>query len=337
MKERQAERHNRLKQACKEAGSSADGWHGINIRENLLVINDLKILTCINFKVASTYWKNLRSRYGKNARTLDRYDSRSQVRILREYTRVLLVRHPYTRLRSAFADKFGGMHPEYIPYYAKELGGKPSTCYNVTMQQFADFLVEKGKQVGRKNSHWMPFYRRCKPCSFKYDVIAQMETFKEDMDFIRLRISKLRKEDPSYETDNADERDRWIYSKIKDVCRIFKTHRIQFEGLRDKCTEPEFIIKWKTHSLYLKGYLLSNETLNLDPETPEKWFEQCENYMVSRINKNPDYLQQSSKRKSESVRQSLRSVSAHTLGQLAKLYQHDFNIFGYEPLSVLYS
>ena len=34
------------------------------------------------------------------------------------------------------------------------------------------------------DSHWMPIAQTCSPCSFKYDIIAHVETLDEDQEYI---------------------------------------------------------------------------------------------------------------------------------------------------------
>ncbi len=44
------------------------------------------------------------------------------------------------------------------------------------------------KQQRRINNHWKPVYLNCAPCSQPYEIIVKMETFDQDVGYIRRRL-----------------------------------------------------------------------------------------------------------------------------------------------------
>lgn len=46
------------------------------------------------------------------------------------------------------------------------------------------FLIQNHKAGERFDEHWSPIYTFCTPCSINYTLIAKVETFKRDSDYI---------------------------------------------------------------------------------------------------------------------------------------------------------
>ena len=117
-----------------------------------------------------------------------------------EYTVFINVRHPLTRLISAWRDKFD-MRAKSFQYWQKKFGNyiknqfekekyleaKPSTHY-ISKEAFVDYVASVS--AARHDHHWISFNRFCKPCSIRYDYVAHAETSAEDADYI-LRKAKV--------------------------------------------------------------------------------------------------------------------------------------------------
>ena len=65
-----------------------------------------------------------------------------------------------------------------------------------TFEEFLQFVsgriptnrTEALRKLSRTNNHWKPVYLNCAPCSEPYTIIAKMETFDQDVDYIRRRL-----------------------------------------------------------------------------------------------------------------------------------------------------
>ncbi|XP_064111504.1 carbohydrate sulfotransferase 11-like [Macrobrachium nipponense] len=108
---------------------------------------------------------------------------------LRSYKKLVIVRHPFHRLLSAYRDK---LHfAEGRPYFQKKVHSyivRRRTGANLTdiqWPEFVDFLTLGRGQLA--DDHWSSYMSLCHPCAIDYDVIAKLETLQEDSDkFLRL-------------------------------------------------------------------------------------------------------------------------------------------------------
>nr|XP_045584105.1 carbohydrate sulfotransferase 11-like isoform X2 [Procambarus clarkii] len=121
--------------------------------------------------------------------------SKDTLALMEEFGPVMLVRHPFVRLVSAYFDKVATGYLRRIcslvikKYRAHNSGlpaGKPS------FEEFLRFLVEVtpaeddiwAKRRTMTDRHWFPYYANCAPCDIHYDVIGTMETVKDDTRYI---------------------------------------------------------------------------------------------------------------------------------------------------------
>ncbi|XP_050029577.1 carbohydrate sulfotransferase 8-like [Dermacentor andersoni] len=132
---------------------------------------------------------------------------------LRQYTRVLFVRHPFERLVSAFEDKAGGPRDRerffYDVYWDRIMAGSRSSnatdnSTRVTFPQFVDYLLRV--PVSQWDDHWAPFYSRCEPCLFRYNFVGHLETAGKDMALLWRRMGLPPPESSTLERRNAKPR-----------------------------------------------------------------------------------------------------------------------------------
>ena len=79
----------------------------------------------------------------------------------------------------------------YSRYAGQLLGADPdrrsARRRRPTFAEFAAYLVRS--PVEEYDNHWLPYWLHCHLCQLEYDVIAKMETFAADMDFITGEIT----------------------------------------------------------------------------------------------------------------------------------------------------
>ena len=176
-------------------------------RHNVMIDDSRKILYCPIYKVASTAMKVLlmdtaggdgsivhtsddRRRYwrSKGFTFLMEHSSSDIDRIVEAYHSVMVVRHPFDHLLSAYYDKFvadhkfvmqrhldGVVEKQYKEQLEHDEEGRP----RLTLEQFLDIVAQRPDEF--KNLHWSKFMENCNPCVFQFKQIIRMESMEDDM------------------------------------------------------------------------------------------------------------------------------------------------------------
>ena len=111
------------------------------------------------------------------------------------YLQIILVRHPFDRLVSAFNAK---MRPEggQTEYYAeisrkinadyKHLRGKGAEKDDgfAIFQDFARYLSQLGGPE-KRDHHWRQYSALCNLCNHNLDIIMKFDTYKEDLRYVK--------------------------------------------------------------------------------------------------------------------------------------------------------
>ena len=110
----------------------------------------------------------------------------------------MFVRHPLTRLVSAFMDKFHEKrkYPElYRAYDAmahkifKHVGKMdPGSRMDISFVDFLDYIFSSSDDLNEE--HWDTMEHLCNPCVIKYDFIGKLETFHQDSSYILSTVFK---------------------------------------------------------------------------------------------------------------------------------------------------
>lgn len=166
----------------------------------------------------------------------------------RKILRLLVVRHPFDRILSAYRDKLQDYQRdlEYRNgYYSRVYGrdivrvhrdptdGSLANKTEPTWPEFVSYLLATAPE--RYDEHWRPIHLLCSPCVMRYTVIAKMETFSEDTQFV---INELGLDDeltvewrhPSG-SDTSDDTAERYYSLLttEQVDELYQKYRLDFE------------------------------------------------------------------------------------------------------------
>lgn len=157
------------------------------------------------------------------------------------YTKLIVVRHPFERLVSAYTDKFAnsnstvyqqGIGREIIQKYRSH----PSelsleTGHDVIFPEFVNYVIDEWSAGRRQlDIHWRPMIDLCLPCSIDYDIVAKFETLKKDVDFLshKLKENKIKRlfqpQSPSASTIGATKQlmDQLNQQQLIDLYRVYK-------------------------------------------------------------------------------------------------------------------
>lgn len=102
---------------------------------------------------------------------------------LKHYWKFLAVRHPLTRLHSAWVNCYtignkSDPLPQMVPQYKK--------ISNMTWETFVQLVATESSF---RNMHWQTYDSRCFPCGISYDHIVKLETLDNDIETV---LSKLK-------------------------------------------------------------------------------------------------------------------------------------------------
>ncbi|KAH8031540.1 hypothetical protein HPB51_019110 [Rhipicephalus microplus] len=99
--------------------------------------------------------------------------------VVTNYTRVIIVRHPFERLVSAYVNKVRTSRPKLSAVKHLYKGGFSGRGPNGTYT-FAEFVkIILNMPVQKWDSHWAPYTTRCRPCTMRvyYHVTARCSCF----------------------------------------------------------------------------------------------------------------------------------------------------------------
>ena len=123
-----------------------------------------------------------------NVVPLKEYTVQEAKQRLSTYFKFIVVRHPFSRLISAYKDK---IYPRgwYVNEYAQTINGyygPGTTKTRISTNQFLQLIVRRNSDFD--DPHWRTYYKLCFPCDINYDQILKLETIENDHKLITKRI-----------------------------------------------------------------------------------------------------------------------------------------------------
>ena len=231
-----------------------------------------------------------------------------------------VTRNPYSRLYSAYIDKF--YRPGYLEH-SKAINDyfKRSCNITVTFEEFLDYILRRNPQ----NFHWQPISDLCDPCFVPYNVIIKQETFNTDVRFIldKLLLPEHLKEDfiRNLETKHTE-------NDIKEV-----TGEMIAFSKNNPCVPFQNFCEKMWKSFQIQGYISDFvpfpvhefKNLNFDNETAivKTFLKGTKGIVMNEVRK---WLQ-----RQKYFYQAYSTISNSILQDLKFAYKNDFDLYGYSP------
>ncbi|XP_076332220.1 carbohydrate sulfotransferase 11-like isoform X2 [Tachypleus tridentatus] len=156
------------------------------------------------------------------------------------FYKIIFVRHPFSRLVSAYENKVLGPRDKLSFFYdnywnkvmkkyrgVEEISNRDA---HPTFEEFVRYLLDT--PVYKYDNHWVPYTKRCEPCLVHYDFIGKLETAEQDFHYVFQHELSLT------ETPQLENRGSITTDKVKfyfrqvpksEVLRLYYIYKMDFD------------------------------------------------------------------------------------------------------------
>ena len=104
------------------------------------------------------------------------------------YTKIIVVRNPFSRILSAYKDKVLHARGSYKGLErnikSKFRSINSSTAGISTFSEFIKWLIQRPDPPALFDGHFGKYYHICSPCDIQYDIILKQETLHDDASYL---------------------------------------------------------------------------------------------------------------------------------------------------------
>ncbi|XP_071112162.1 uncharacterized protein [Haliotis cracherodii] len=246
----------------------------------------------------------------------------SLLKLLDTSFKYVFARDPYARIFSAYVDKFVAPNNYLWKQIGKKIvqsrdlaSDKSLRCgHDVTFREFVKYIIDTPRR--RLDDHFIPVSSVCDVCNLQYDVVAKMETFKEDVSYIFRHL-------------NVDNRIKFkdfklehlVDSVVDYVTRAFS----QRKRIRP-CVSFHTALRRLWRQMQILGLISKQEEFPLTPEQSET----SKEIEVINLALEASLRSGVSASNKEAFLQAYRTISKDDLEEIRKKYLKDFLLFAYD-------
>ena len=292
--------------------------------------------------LAKNIFKLERDKIHTNLRLLNEVTYNSEER--RHSRSILVSRDPYTRLFSAFIDKF------YLPLFyfraneavkrQRNVPANVSVCpSDVTFQEFLDDVVYCSQNDIQINSHWAPVTSRCNLCNIDVLTIVKQETFADDVEYTLKEIGTGDEEFDLLHHALHDKRTNvTVPGLIKTVMHM--AYDVKYKYGKLYCLSEIAVVKRLWNSLQIQGYLRNDVRIPYDViNTGQKATDVTliEEVVMAAIHENPMTLEEKQRQRRQALERAYQDIKMNTIKNIQEVYRYDFMFFNYsvEPPTIM--
>ncbi|XP_021356430.1 uncharacterized protein LOC110452316 isoform X2 [Mizuhopecten yessoensis] len=272
-----------------------------------------------------TFHTNRNSVHNRNLIGMQQFRNLTQ-----DSLRLMVSREPYTRLFSAYVDKYFllGALGRQIKNALKKgpfmMNGGPCG-YAVSFVDFLNFVTDNALKGADLNEHFMPIVKLCDPCRMKFDIISRQETLTKDTQFVleQLKLSDNKKTDLQNSLKKGIK--NTLYALVSSYLSDYKTYSVDCPN---KVSHFEKV--WKT--LQVQGYVSTKVAY------PKREFQKMKTFnadaitllIIKEMERFPLGKEDKALQRRSAVSIAYADVGQETIAKIQKVYKMDFLMFGYE-------
>ncbi|XP_033758096.1 uncharacterized protein LOC117340445 [Pecten maximus] len=246
-------------------------------------------------------------------------------------TKVMVGRDPYTRLYSAFIDKYfllgklGRLLKKAVDAgpYIKD----GNTCgYNVTFNQFLDDVMKTALSGGELDEHIVPVSDLCDVCRIKYDMLSRQETLNRDTLYLLRKVNlTATKQTAIQEAISPKGIKHTIHSLIA-------AHLSDYATYREDCPSRVLHMEKVWTTLQIQGYV------NKDVLYPKQTVENLREYKADKITSiilrgiesRPMTKEEKTQQRAMFVRHAYEEVNEESIMKIQAVFMKDFRFLNYD-------
>ncbi|KAK2151387.1 hypothetical protein LSH36_365g05050 [Paralvinella palmiformis] len=260
-----ATRAARVLDLCQRRGYDKDDIKWDRLSRNLIIDDKHQIIFCSIPKCGSKSFKHYLGKISRsdffvgwsvnmkiyyNLTGLRYFNDLSEFekdKVWKGYFKLMVVRHPFDRLRSAWLHKMGEPGSSHIlkgmetivDDHLRHLDSSRSRTFNYRDEylKFEPFLelVHQKWEAGFRNAHWASYYEHCQPCHVHYDHVFRLETLEKDVEVMYQHLLRLNASEPIYRiTHDNNVRSAKGIEKMKQIKTVYENiDKRTIQGLLD--------------------------------------------------------------------------------------------------------
>lgn len=253
----------------------------------------------------------------------------------------LFVRDPYSRLFSAYIDKLFAPNPDFwrkwgkpaIHKHRKNASIISTRCgHDATFEEFLLYVLDLKPNVGTMDEHLRPMSELCQPCNVNYTVVGHMNTFNMDVSYLSYLLNVTHSQLQLHKMADDQTQDA-IEDSIMDAFSVWTSRIVQ-------CISKLEAGKRVWAKLQYRGII--SERVKFPLESYPKLFDNMDVDGFIKMAKSavkvfadPGELH---RQKKAAITKAFQTVRLDVLEAIAKMYAHDFKVFGFNdrPSEIFY-
>ncbi|KAK7502930.1 hypothetical protein BaRGS_00005879 [Batillaria attramentaria] len=225
--------------------------------------------------------------------------------------------HDFHLILMLLPDFWRNVGVQAITRYRKDPTDKAKRCgHDVTFTEFVQFALTT------ENSHWEPIHRRCDPCRFQPQIIADMDTFSRDSEVI---LKRMGLDSVLHELNRTGQRELELRTLIDYNFDLINTTN-HYQGCITQ-TELAYLL-WKVFQI--NGYLPVQTLFSLDKDKGPFSFQDFKNHVIGVFRESAHMHEKLKRQKRHFMEDAYRSLSPELIDKLRAVFKLDFQLFGYD-------